>query len=81
MIFNVNDKYILARGYEEDVPVLRVLDDDQGVAGDGNESLQLDIGAAFLHHHGPGQSSSQAGVRGEAGTDGQFLLWCKQCCN
>ena len=39
--------------------MLSVLDDDQGVAADGDEGLHLDIGAAVLHHHGPGQSSSQ----------------------
>ena len=44
---------ILAGSDKEHVPVLGVLDDDQGVAGDGNEGLQLGVGAAILHHNCP----------------------------
>ena len=35
-----------------------VMDDDESVAGDGNEGLDLGVGAAVLHHDGPAQSSS-----------------------
>ena len=48
---------LLARADEENVPVWVVLDDDEGVAGDGDEGLYLGVGAAVLHHHGPTQSS------------------------
>ena len=30
-----------------------VLDDDESVAGDGDEGLDLGVGAAVLHHHSP----------------------------
>ena len=58
-----------------------VLDDDQGVAGDGDEGLQLGVVGAVLHHHGPGQRAPQRGVGGEAGADRQLLLGGEQCCS
>ena len=51
-----------------------VLDDDQAVAGDGDEGLQVTVGGAVLHHHGPGQRTSEAGVRREPWPHTQLLL-------
>ena len=51
-----------------------VLDDDEGVAGDGNEGLDLGVGAAVLHHDGPAQGAPQTGVRGKPGSDCHLLL-------
>ena len=72
---------LLAGCDEERVPVGGVLDDDQGVAGDGYECLQLGVVGAVLHHHRPGQRAPQRGVRGEARPDRQLLLWGEQCCS
>ena len=55
-----------------------VLDDDQAVARDGDEGLQLTVSGAVLHHHGPGQRSSEASVRGESWPHTQLLLGGKQ---
>ena len=55
-----------------------VLDDDQAVAGDGDEGLQVTVGGAVLHHHGPGQRTSEAGVRREPWPHTQLLLGGKQ---
>ena len=73
--------YLLAGCDEESVPVGGVLDDDQGVAGDGYECLQLGVVGAVLHHHRPGQRAPQRGVGGEARTDRQLLLGGEQCCS
>ena len=72
---------LLAGCDEESVPVGGVLDDDQGVAGDGYECLQLGVVGAVLHHHRPGQRAPQRGVGGEPRTDRQLLLRGEQCCS
>ena len=55
-----------------------VLDDDQAVAGDGDERLQLAVGGAVLDHDGPGQRAPEAGVRREPRPHTQLLLGGEQ---
>ena len=54
---------LLARADEENVPVRVVLDDDEAVTGDRDKGLELRVGGAVLHHHGPGERAPEAGVR------------------
>ena len=70
--------YSLAGGDEQHVPVGVVLDDDQAVAGDGDEGLELGVCRAVLHHHGPGQRAPEAGVRREPRPHTQLLLGGEQ---
>ena len=72
---------LLARADEENVPVRVVLDDDEGVAGDGDEGLYLGVGAAVLHHHGPTQGSPQTRIGGKPGPHRHLLLRSKERCN
>ena len=72
---------LLARADEENVPVWVVLDDDEGVAGDGDEGLYLGVGAAVLHHHGPTQGSPQTRIGGKPGPHRHLLLRSKERCN
>ena len=72
---------LLARADEENVPVWVVLDDDEGVAGDGDEGLYLGVGAAVLHHHGPTQGSPQTRIGGKPGPHRHLLLRRKERCN
>ena len=69
---------LLARADEENVPVWVVLDDDEGVAGDGDKGLYLGVGAAVLHHHGPTQGSPQTRIGGKPGPHRHLLLWSKE---
>ena len=55
-----------------------VLDDDQAVAGDGDEGLKLGVSGAVLHHHGPGERATEAGVRREPRPHTQLLLGGEQ---
>ena len=76
---NYNRGYIdavnsLAGGDEQHVAVRVVLDDDKAVAGDGDESLELGVSGAILHHHGPGERAPETGVRREPRPHTQLLL-------
>ena len=72
---------LLARADEQNVPVRVVLDDDEAVTGDGDEGLDLSVGAAVLHHHGPTQGSPQTRVGGKPGPHRHLLLRSKERCN
>ena len=71
----------LAGGDEQHVPVGVVLDDDQAVAGDGDEGLELGVGGAVLDHHGPGESAPETGVWREPRPHTQLLLGGEQSWN
>ena len=55
-----------------------VLDDDQAVAGDGDEGLELGVGGAVLDHHGPGERAPETGVWREPRPHTQLLLGGEQ---